>query len=98
MKIDKYVKSLWDKADNLAKTNEIIAATTTAVYDDDYCIATGSTPIRFKAYRRARWEKLDDWGRLTCEDVDKTITQDELDFSLKRQFRIAPEDRYQHQK
>ena len=72
MKIDKHIKSLSDKADNLAKTNEIIGATT--VYDDDYHIAMGSTPPRFQAYRHARWEKLDEWGRLTCEDVDKTIT------------------------
>jgi hypothetical protein len=98
LKIDKYVKALWDKADNLAKTNEIIAATT-AVYDDDYCIATGSTPIRFKAYRRARWEKLGDWGLLKdCEDVDKTITQDELDFGLKRYLSMPPEERYQTHK
>jgi hypothetical protein len=47
------------------------------------------------AYRHARWEKLDDWGRLTCEDVDKTTTQDELDFALKRHLRMTPEERYQ---
>ena len=36
--------------------------------------------------------------RLTCEGVDKTITQDELDFSLKAKLRIPPEERYQHAK
>ena len=37
-------------------------------------------------------------GRLICEDVDETITQDELDFGLKRWLRKTPEERYQEEK
>jgi hypothetical protein len=70
----------------------------TKEYDDDYYIETGSIPPRFLAYRRARWEKLDEWGQKTCQDVDKTITQDELDFGLKRHLGIPPEQSYQNGK
>jgi hypothetical protein len=41
---------------------------------------------------------LDEWGKLTCEDVDETVTQDELDFGLKRQLSKTPENRYQEEK
>jgi hypothetical protein len=47
---------------------------------------------RFLAYRNARWEKLDDWGQKTCRDVDKTITQDELDFGLKWELKMPSEE------
>ena len=47
-------------------------------------IDRGSRPPRFQAYRHARWEKLDDWGRLTCEDVDKTTTQGRARFCFEK--------------
>ncbi|MGA9841240.1 MAG: hypothetical protein WBP64_08005 [Nitrososphaeraceae archaeon] len=77
--------------------NEPSAASVGAITYDVWFSYTdrGSRPPRFQAYRHARWEKLDDWGRLTCEDVDKTTTQDELDFALKRDLRMTPEERYQ---
>ena len=100
MKIDKFVNQLWNKANNLATaTNNEIDPTNHD--NDDYYIyhdKTGSVPPRFLAYRHARWEKLDDRGKLTCQDVDKTITQDELDFMLKRYLAVSPEQRYQDQK
>jgi hypothetical protein len=101
LKIDKDIKSLWDKADNYSLSNgnghsshsdEII------IYDDEYYLDRGLTPPRFQAYRQARWEKLDECGQLTCQGVDNTITQDELDFSLKAKLRIPPEQRYQDAK
>ena len=89
MKIDKYVKTLCDKVDNLSNNNgnghhhhteEII------IYDDDYYIEIGSEPPRFLAYRQARAKK---WA-LEVEarehkpsDYDPSVTQDELDFSLE---------------
>ena len=49
----------------------------------------------FKRIDMLDGKNFDDWGRLTCEDVDKTTTQDELDFALKRDLRMTPEERYQ---
>ena len=104
MKADRYAKDLFKKLDKYSFSNghnnghsstnndEVI------IYDDYYYIDRGSRPPRFQAYRHARWEKLDEWGRLTCEDVDKTTTQDELDFALKRDLRMTPEERYQLEK
>ena len=99
MKIDKDIKSLWDKADNLANgnglTDEIIICD-----DDDYYLARGSEPPRFKYYKHVRAEKWRALGHkpLLDEDYDHSITQEELDFILKRELWLSPEERYQHEK
>jgi len=66
--------------------------------DDEYYLDIGSRPPRFLYYRHKRWEKLDEWGKLTNEGVDDTITQDELDYYLKANLRVPPEERYKHRK
>ena len=65
MKIDKDIKSLWDKANNLANGNGHSSAADDEIiiYDDEYYLDRGLTPPRFQAYRQARWEKLDEWGQ-----------------------------------
>ena len=90
MKSDRYARDLFKKLDNFYDNNRIISSQDNNIDgedDDDYYIKTGEIPPRFQAYRHARWEKLDEWGNLTCEDVDETVTQDELDFGLKRQVK-----------
>ena len=101
MKSDRYARDLFKKLDNFYDNNRIISSQDNNIDgedDDDYYIKTGEIPPRFQAYRHARWEKLDEWGKLTCEDVDETVTQDELDFGLKRQLSKTPEERYQEEK
>jgi hypothetical protein len=98
-KIDRYIKSLSERVDNLSNSNghssnenEII------IYDDDYYIAIGSEPPRFADYRAAgAKKKIGD--TLTYEDVWDSITQEELDYYLKASLRTSsPEDRYQNRK
>ena len=103
MKIDRYTKGISSRLDSLS------LATANGSggngnnggidnFDDDYYLAIGSQPPRFQAYRHWRWEQLDEWGKLICEDVDETVTQDELDFGLKRWLRKTPEERYQEER
>ena len=101
MKIDKLSKGLFERLDKFNGNNRIISSRDNNIDnedDDDYYIKTGTIPPRFQGYRHARWEKLDEWGKLTCEDTDETITQDELDFGLKRWLRKTPEQRYQEER
>ena len=54
---------------------------------------------RFACYRAARAKKtapalLLDGKGFTYEDVYDTITQEELDWSLKQQLKVSPEERY----
>jgi hypothetical protein len=60
-------------------------------------------PHRFHIYRKARAKKtapalLMDGDGFTYEDVYDTITQEELDWFLKQQLKVSPEDRYQNAK
>ncbi len=96
MKTDRYAKDLSEKIDNFSNIDDITNRILTK--DDDYYIAIGSPPPRFLYYRHKRWEKLDEWGKLTNEGIDDTITQDELDYFLKANLRVPPEERYQHRK
>lgn len=73
------------------------------VKDDEYYLNTESDPPRFLYYRHVRtqeWQKLghEPWDGTNDDNYDRRITQDELDFMLKRDLRISPEERYQHEK
>jgi hypothetical protein len=69
-------------------------------HDDDYYLDIGSEPPRFAYYIHIRIEKSNDEHRKKSNEAayDSTITQDELDYALKRKLRITPEARYQHEK
>ncbi len=99
MKADRYARDVFKKLEsfhnNYCESNNIDGKDDD---EDDYYIRTGTIPPRFKAYRHARWEKLDEWGKLICEDVDETITFDELEFGLKRWLSKSPEERYQEER
>jgi hypothetical protein len=55
-------------------------------------------PHRFSDYRLARAKKTAPAIGLTYEDVYDTITQEELDWELRQQLKVSPEQRYQHGK
>jgi hypothetical protein len=92
LKADRYAKDLFKLLDSLSNGNG------SNEFDDDYYIAIGSEPPRFADYRAARAKITDAFGNKTCEDVWDSITQDELDYYLKMNLRVHPEDRYQHKK
>jgi hypothetical protein len=98
LKVDRYAKDVFEKLDNLSNSSRISIRNSPEKQDDDYgtdeyYIRIGERPPRFLLYEQARWEKL------TCQDdVDNTITQDELNFILKQQLAMSPEARYQHRK
>ena len=102
MKIDKHLKDLSDRINAAAfaeldkdKDKNLENA---ATEDDDYYLDRGERPPRFVYYKKVRREKYSDFEKLACFDPDETITQDELDFILKRQLRMTPEERYQRAK
>jgi hypothetical protein len=113
MKTDIHVKSLAKRLEDLlsGSSPSILKwdiggegnKTTTQEELDDIEIEQYGQPLRFADYRHARCKKtapalaLDGEG-FTCEDVYDTITQEELDFELRQQLKISPEDRYQHRK
>ena len=70
------------------------------VYDDDYYLVRGLTPPRILYYRYYRAEKWKALGHkpLLDEDYDHSITEEELDFILKRELWLSPEERYQAEK
>ena len=102
MKVDKLVNNLFKKLDNSNKGSSINYYNTNNnnhIKDDDYYLAIGSEPSRFAYYRYLRIQKCDDeYRRQTCEAAYDAITQDELDFALKRKLREHPEERYQREK
>jgi hypothetical protein len=55
-------------------------------------------PHRFHIYRAARCKKTAPAIGKTCEDVYDSITQEELDWSLRQQLKMSPEERYQDKK
>ena len=84
MKIDKLARHVFRKLDSFNR-EEINDSHEN--YDDDYYIRINGVPPRFELYRKA---KLD--------DVDYTVTIDELNFGLKRELAITPEQRYLRKK
>jgi hypothetical protein len=102
LKINKYTKRISAGLDRLA-TNGNASGNNADKYDgsddDEYYLARGSEPPRFAYYRHVRVEQcIDEWRKKTLECVYDSITQDELDYSLKRKLRIPPEQRYQYNK
>ena len=97
MKIDKYIKDISDRLhhnntdnNNIIDDNEI---------DDYYYIDRKQDPPRFHYYRHIRLQKCTDEDRKkSFIGAIDTITQDELDFILKRELRPTPEQRYQDEK
>ena len=68
-------------------------------HDDEYYLDRGSEPPRFAYYRHVRAEEWEALGHKPWDhEYDSRITQDELDFILKRNLRIPPEERYQREK
>jgi hypothetical protein len=65
---------------------------------DDIEAGQYGEPHRFSDYRHARAKKTAPAIGLTYEDVYDTITQEELDWKLRRQLKVSPEQRYQHGK
>jgi hypothetical protein len=99
LKIDKHVKDLSKKVDSYSNGNGHSNVNEIIIYDDDYYLDRGSRPPRFLAYRHARAEKWKALGHKPQDHVyDTSITLDELDFNLKRELRISPEQRYQRDK
>ena len=67
--------------------------------NDDYYLDIGSEPPRFAYYRHYRVKNSkDEWRKQTLEAAYDSVTQNELDYSLKRKLRMSPEQRYQHEK
>lgn len=102
MKIDKHLK---DFANRLSAISSIKGNDDDSrlIKDDDYYLSVGSDPPRFAYYHHVRaqeWEALGHrpWDGINDDDHDRRITQDELDYWLKRELRIPPEERYQREK
>lgn len=109
MKIDKHVRDISHRLDTISNRNGNGNGRdnnngdddygTVTEYDDEYYLDIGQDPPRFFYYRYIRaeqWEALGHkcWGH----EYDHRITQGELDFRLKKELRISPEQRYQHEK
>ena len=100
MKIDRYIKNISDRLDSII-SNYGTDDYGLHRYDDEYYLDTESEPPRFAYYRHVRVEKFEYAPEhIKCERLCsiKTVTQDELDYSLKRKLRVSPEQRYQHEK
>lgn len=107
MKTDVYVKNMVKRLDNLIRGSspssskwDIAGGKTTISQQeiDDIETHQNGEPHRFSDYRAARSKKTAPAVGLTYEDVYDTITQEELDWELRQQLKVSPEDRYQHQK
>ena len=99
LKVDKFVNNLFKKLDNSNNNGNGINSSSNNVKDDNYYLAIGSEPPRFAYYRHCRVNNSkDEWRKKTLEAAYDSITQDELDFNLKRKLRISPEQRYQQKK
>ncbi len=102
MKVDRYVKDLSRRLDTISgngDSDEDHDNYGLYEHDDDYYLDIGSEPPRFAYYRHVRIEKSnDEYRKKSYEAAYDGITQDELDFSLKRKLRMTPEQRYQREK
>jgi hypothetical protein len=100
LKIDKYIKDISDRLDNIISSSSTNDDSYKKIgkYDDEYYLDQNRDPPRFLLYRQARAEKWEASGPHGPSEYDDTITQDELDYALKRRLRITPEQRYQDEK
>jgi hypothetical protein len=101
LKVDRYAKDLSKKLDNFSNGNGNYDDDGYVLYkhDDEYYLDRGSEPPRFAYYRHVRAEEWKALGHKPWDhEYDNRITQDELDFILKRVLRIPPEERYQREK
>jgi hypothetical protein len=100
LKTDKHIRDISDRLNRISCNDngrdDIIDFED---YDDEYHLEVGSEPLRFAYYRRVRVEQCnDEYRKKTFECVYDSITQDELDYYLKRKLRVPPEQRYQDKK
>ena len=109
MKIDKYIKDLSRRVEGLSNGNKGNGGNAGNYdhddsyglyrHDDEYYLDRGSEPPRFAYYRHIRAEEWKALGpKPRDHEYDSRITRDELDFILKRNLRIPPEERYQREK
>jgi hypothetical protein len=100
LKIDKSIDNLHERIDEIestAATNDNDNNYGPDKYDDEYYLDIGQEPPRFAYYRQARAEKWEASNHKPS-DYDTSITQDEIDFALKRELRKSPKQRYQEEK
>jgi hypothetical protein len=89
LKIDKYIKDLSKKLDSFSSSangNDYYYDDNYGLnnHDDEYYLDRKSEPPRFAYYRHIRIEKsTDEWRKKTFEAANDSITQDELEYSLK---------------
>jgi hypothetical protein len=108
LKADKFIKDISDRFDNIINTGNFRSESDLNnnnnshgpdKYNDEFYLDRGEEPPRFEYYRQARIDNCTDERRKkSFECVYDTITQDELDFALKRELRKSPEQRYQESK
>ena len=100
MKVDRYAKDLSKKLDSFSNGNGNYDDDSYGLtkHDDGYYLDRGSEPPRFAYYRHVRAEEWKALGYKPWDhEYDSRITQDELDFILKRNLRMPPEARYQRE-
>ena len=99
MKIDKHLKDLSNRLDGVSRTNGNSDDTGRPIKDDKYYLGIGSEPPRFLYYEHVRAKEWEALGHKPWDHVyDCRITQDELDFILKRELRVSSKERYQQNK
>jgi hypothetical protein len=106
LKIDKTLAALSKRVENLLggsspsndRWDDDDSKKTTQEELDDIETQQNGEPHRFSDYRHARCKKTAPAIGITREDVYDTITQEELDWELRQQLKVSPEDRYQHEK
>lgn len=99
MKVDRYAKDLSKKLDSFSNDNcNYDDRYELTKHDDEYYLDRGSEPPRFAYYRHIRAEEWEALGYKPWDEYDSRITQDELDFILKRNLRMPPEERYHAEK
>jgi hypothetical protein len=101
LNLDKSIDNLskrFDKLDSLANRGNSMSIDSSND-DDEYYLEIGSEPPRFAYYRHVRAQEWEALGHKPWDHVyDNRITQDELDYNLKKKLRASPEQRYQHRK
>jgi hypothetical protein len=101
LKTDKYIKDVARRLDDVVSNGNGHDASDDEFqdYHDEYCLDIGSEPLRFAYYRHLRIQNSnDEYRKKSCDAASDSITQDELDYYLKRKLRVPPEERYQHAK
>jgi hypothetical protein len=101
LKIDKQLRDISNKLDSISNygNGKYKHHDDSDDYDEDfYYIDRNDIPPRFLLYGRTRAEKWEASGPHQPSDFDESITQDELDYGLKRRLRMSPEQRYQAEK